>query len=58
MLKIELERDELQIIVNALGDRPFREVAHFLPRLMQQANDQIDAAKAKLAEKPEGADDA
>ena len=40
MIKIELEEQEAQVLLNALAARPYMEVAALIQRLMQQITEQ------------------
>lgn len=39
---LEVEIDEAQTIINALSNMPFGQVSALVPKIMQQANGQID----------------
>jgi hypothetical protein len=41
MVQLQLEREEIQEIVNALADRPYRQVAQLIPKVLGQTNAQL-----------------
>jgi DNA-binding GntR family transcriptional regulator len=41
MVQLQLSREEVQEIINALAARPYRQVAELIPKILNQANAQL-----------------
>lgn len=52
MLKLEVTPDEMNVLINALGQRPFAEVNVLLNKLVNQANSSLLAANQPVPELP------
>lgn len=51
MFKLEFSEQEINIIFNALGQRPFLEVAQLVGRLQQEVQSQASALNPETAQK-------
>lgn len=48
-MTLSLSSDHVQYILNALAERPFKEVGELIPLIMKQATEQVKATAAQAS---------
>ena len=58
MLNLQITKEDAQILLNALSERPFREVRDLISKVLEQSNAQIAQQEAVAKEVEKGVEPA